>query len=319
MNKRAPSVASSGENGHTIRTTAEHPFYVKGKGWTPASSIKKGDMIRTEEGWIEVTSSYDSGEYETVYNVRVSEFHTYFVGDQSWGFSVWAHNRYELDETQEETVFGRAAIKYDGLPVDPTHDNYTLRQQLERVPAYGPGCSGTMIKRNQERVLGILVDGGREYYLRSGGNLDAETYFNRRKFPQADPSQQSWFGGFARLVSKAFKALAIVGTFGLCSIGQTHMEANVGMLLRSRRAAGTLADGEAVLLLNRKPCEEFCEPSLLATVGGFLPPGKSIVTVYWDNNVHGGQLVARRFPSGEIITDHNEVQRILQEARKQPH
>jgi hypothetical protein len=29
-----------------------------------------------------------------VYNLRVSDYHTYFVGCLDWGFSVWAHNDY---------------------------------------------------------------------------------------------------------------------------------------------------------------------------------------------------------------------------------
>jgi hypothetical protein len=29
-----------------------------------------------------------------VYNGRVAEYHTYFVGDEGWGFSLWAHNSY---------------------------------------------------------------------------------------------------------------------------------------------------------------------------------------------------------------------------------
>src|SRR5262249_23944282 len=34
------------------------------------------------------------GEWVPVYNVRVADFHTYFVGCEEWGFSVWAHNAY---------------------------------------------------------------------------------------------------------------------------------------------------------------------------------------------------------------------------------
>jgi hypothetical protein len=34
----------------------------------------------------------DTGRWETVYNFRVSDYHTYFVGCDEWGFSVWAHN-----------------------------------------------------------------------------------------------------------------------------------------------------------------------------------------------------------------------------------
>ena len=34
----------------------------------------------------------DSGTIETVYNCRVAEYHTYFVGSAAWQWSAWAHN-----------------------------------------------------------------------------------------------------------------------------------------------------------------------------------------------------------------------------------
>ncbi len=34
----------------------------------------------------------DSGLLEPVYNCAVEDFHTYFVGSDDWGFSIWAHN-----------------------------------------------------------------------------------------------------------------------------------------------------------------------------------------------------------------------------------
>jgi hypothetical protein len=39
-----------------------------------------------------VEEVFDTGQYETVYNVRIADYHTYFVGGEDWGFSVWAHN-----------------------------------------------------------------------------------------------------------------------------------------------------------------------------------------------------------------------------------
>jgi hypothetical protein len=39
-----------------------------------------------------VSEVVDTGALETVYNLRVADFHTYFVGCDEWGFSVWAHN-----------------------------------------------------------------------------------------------------------------------------------------------------------------------------------------------------------------------------------
>ncbi len=80
-------------NGQAIRTTGEHPFWVYNKGWLPAKQLQPGDMLVGRDGQImPVGEVYDTGEYETVYNLRVAEHHTYFVGSPEWGFSVWAHN-----------------------------------------------------------------------------------------------------------------------------------------------------------------------------------------------------------------------------------
>jgi hypothetical protein len=34
----------------------------------------------------------DTAQSETVYNFRVADYHTYYVGSPDWSFSVWAHN-----------------------------------------------------------------------------------------------------------------------------------------------------------------------------------------------------------------------------------
>ena len=79
--------------GQTIRTTAEHPFFVKGKGWRCAKELEPGDLLSShDEKWTPVETVTDSNEVATVYNLRISEHHTYFVGNRDWGFSVWAHN-----------------------------------------------------------------------------------------------------------------------------------------------------------------------------------------------------------------------------------
>lgn len=78
--------------GELIRTTSEHPFFEYNKGWADAIALMKGERVRTSSGWIAVEEVYDTGEYDTVYNLRVADFHTYFVGQEAWRFSVWAHN-----------------------------------------------------------------------------------------------------------------------------------------------------------------------------------------------------------------------------------
>ncbi len=76
--------------GQVIKTTSEHPFFVQHKGWIQAASIEIEDLLTSHNGqWVAVEDLLDTGEYETVYNLRVADFHTYFVGGQSWGFSVW--------------------------------------------------------------------------------------------------------------------------------------------------------------------------------------------------------------------------------------
>lgn len=79
--------------GQTIGTTAEHPFYLHGKGWTPAGELAVGDLLAAADGsWLPVEKLYNTGALETVYNFRVADHHTYFVGDHDWAFSVWVHN-----------------------------------------------------------------------------------------------------------------------------------------------------------------------------------------------------------------------------------
>ncbi len=79
--------------GEVIRTTPEHPFYVFDRGWTAAGALQPGDWLSTMSGgWAAVEEVFDTGLDETVYNVRVAQDHTYFVGDDGWEEPLWAHN-----------------------------------------------------------------------------------------------------------------------------------------------------------------------------------------------------------------------------------
>jgi RHS repeat-associated protein len=76
-----------------VRTTKEHPFYVKDRGWVLAGTLEKGQRLRSDDGrWLPIDAVIDNGEEAAVYNLRVADYHTYFVGSRSWGFSIWAHN-----------------------------------------------------------------------------------------------------------------------------------------------------------------------------------------------------------------------------------
>jgi hypothetical protein len=96
--------------GRSIRTTAEHPFYVRGKGWKTAWELAVGDELRShDEQWVPVEEIEETGERSVVYNLRVADYHTYFVGCQEWGFSVWAHNAACAEEVWK-AIGGRGRI-----------------------------------------------------------------------------------------------------------------------------------------------------------------------------------------------------------------
>lgn len=79
--------------GRRIGTTAEHPFYVQDKGWLPAGELSVGDLVNSHDGqWNLVTALELTSDVKKVYNFRVADHHTYFVGDDDWGFNVWVHN-----------------------------------------------------------------------------------------------------------------------------------------------------------------------------------------------------------------------------------
>jgi hypothetical protein len=85
-----------------------------GKGWVEAHSLQPGDLLCSRDGsTIAVEEAYDTGEYETVYNCRVAGWHTYFVGCDEWGFSVWAHNTYSRPEMQAEVAGMLQKLGYD--------------------------------------------------------------------------------------------------------------------------------------------------------------------------------------------------------------
>jgi hypothetical protein len=75
-------------NSQLIRTTAEHPFWLEGKGWTSAGELKIDDQLISHQNEIVIVEKIQlTDQIETVYNLCVSEYHTYFVGCQEWELS----------------------------------------------------------------------------------------------------------------------------------------------------------------------------------------------------------------------------------------
>jgi hypothetical protein len=94
---REALVLSIRAGGEEIETTAEHPFWVRGMGWINAGELHTGNELLSADGrWITLERVQDLGKIETVYNLRIADYHTYFLGCEHWGFSVWSHNTANL-------------------------------------------------------------------------------------------------------------------------------------------------------------------------------------------------------------------------------
>jgi hypothetical protein len=96
--------------GRKLRTTPEHPFFVREQGWTPAGELEPGDLLSTPHGeWLPVEQLTDTGRQQTVYNFRVAEYATYFIAPADLAFDVWVHNTYRssLAERIAQTPAGQ--------------------------------------------------------------------------------------------------------------------------------------------------------------------------------------------------------------------
>lgn len=93
VHRRTAEILELRLGGRLIRTTDAHPFFVRGKGWTAAGELQPRDWLSTSAGgWVELTALERTHATEPVYNLRVADYHTYFVGRQEWEFAVWVHN-----------------------------------------------------------------------------------------------------------------------------------------------------------------------------------------------------------------------------------
>jgi hypothetical protein len=101
--------------GRVVRTTPEHPFWVKGEGWLAAGLLEVGDLLCSHDGrWLPVEDLLDTGDHATVYNLRVADHHTYFVGGWDWGFSLWAHNAEYITREIPPTNKKRGQVQHCG-------------------------------------------------------------------------------------------------------------------------------------------------------------------------------------------------------------
>ncbi|WP_375504208.1 polymorphic toxin-type HINT domain-containing protein [uncultured Jatrophihabitans sp.] len=64
----------------TVRSTAEHPFWVDGRGWTPVRKLQPdGKLVDADGVRVELVAVTPTGETATVHNFHVAHLHDYHV------------------------------------------------------------------------------------------------------------------------------------------------------------------------------------------------------------------------------------------------
>jgi len=77
-----------------VQATVQHPFYVRGSGWTEARDLAPGNRLESlGEGSSHVLRIEALEGSHTVYNFEVAIDHTYFVGERG----IWVHNSSKID------------------------------------------------------------------------------------------------------------------------------------------------------------------------------------------------------------------------------
>jgi hypothetical protein len=87
------------------------------------SNLRSGDvLVGHDRQRVRVESVRDTGEYGTVYNLRVRDWHTYFVGTAEWGWDAWAHNAGCTPEQAAERIsLLRGLLFDDNIPKSARH------------------------------------------------------------------------------------------------------------------------------------------------------------------------------------------------------
>ena len=137
-------------NNEEIITTFDHPFYVKGKGFINATNLWIGAELVNKDGHTIVVENifkeYLEDQTVKVYNFKVDDYHTYFVGRDY----IWVHNadcsqiikqvesgEVELENSQQKGNYGEMKMDQE------LHNNGYERISTDSVDSLNsPGHQG---------------------------------------------------------------------------------------------------------------------------------------------------------------------------------
>ncbi|QEL14866.1 fibro-slime domain-containing protein [Limnoglobus roseus] len=207
--------------GRLVQTTAEHPFYVRGQGWVRCDGLKVGDLLATEVGgWLRVEALQATREWRVLYNFRVADYHTYFVGCEEWGFSVWAHNacivlyRYPASGQPEATKHWSIRVTTDDKPAKTNHTHLTLDAFPKNVASLKDWLAWHADAQIESAGSGASAEGSKEIQVDSAKGTAAYNYAETRRTSGSfkyDLAGRSCITYVAQVLNKAGYNLTIPG------------------------------------------------------------------------------------------------------------
>lgn len=145
-------------NPQVLQTTNEHPFWVDGKGWVEAGTLKVGQRILQTDGHIAVlqeTAFEAHPEGVEVFNLQVEDFHTYYVAAHgSRAPPVLVHNNNGICPIPGRPNYGPGATP-GGRPL---HPHYEFGQGPNR------NIPGSVVDNVIDNYPGRPVQGGKTVY-----------------------------------------------------------------------------------------------------------------------------------------------------------
>ncbi len=98
--------------GECFSTTAEHPFWIIGKGWIKAETLEAGDQLITKDQQAKTILSVDQYKtIEEVFNIEVAETHAYFIGKAGILVHNKAQMRPPMERLNEQIARGEEAAR----------------------------------------------------------------------------------------------------------------------------------------------------------------------------------------------------------------
>lgn len=117
-------------NGEEILTTHDHPFYVYKKGYINAGQLKTTDKLVNAAGSIVAIDQiqFEASEGPTcVYNFKVEDYHTYYVGTNC----ILVHNAdYEIELSRSE--YPESAKHIEEAVADGQTEELTLDRKMAK-------------------------------------------------------------------------------------------------------------------------------------------------------------------------------------------